>query len=70
MKEELRGMALSDIKAAYDFIRIRISDLKEQAERDYVDVEKMQAFKELKSIESLLHGELMNRTGFLFKYTI
>lgn len=67
MKEELKGMTLSEIKAAYDFIRIRISDLKEQAERDYVDVQKMQAYKELKSVESLLYSELLNRTGFLFK---
>ena len=65
-KMKVKDLSLADLKAAYDFILIELTDFELKAKDKNVKPEKIPTYLELKEVESILYDELLNRTNKLF----
>ncbi len=59
---KIADINLSDLKAAFDFVRLDITDLVLAAKEKKVPIEKIPAYEEVKEVEHKLYHELLNRT--------
>ena len=54
-------MTIADLKAAYDFTIIDLSNLEKKAVEKSINPDKIEAYNEVKEVEFKLYNELLNR---------
>lgn len=62
---EIKNLSLSDLKAALDFSREHLQEMKDKAEREAIGVDRIPAYKETLALENKLYHELLNRVILL-----
>jgi len=58
----IEELNLSDLKAAYDFVKVDLADLEHNAREKKTSADKIPAYREVKSVESKLYDRLLNMT--------
>lgn len=58
-------LSISDLKAAYDFVKIDLADLKESAKSKGVQPESIPAYSEVKELENKLYSKLLTITSLI-----
>lgn len=62
---KINELSIADLKAAYDFVLIDISDLEAEAKHKGISTDQIPAYKEMKEMESRLYHQLLNITRIL-----
>ncbi|MEI6755374.1 MAG: hypothetical protein WCK78_19720 [Paludibacter sp.] len=58
-------LSISDLKAAYDFVKIDLADLEESAVRKGIQPESIPAYSEVKQLEDKLYSKLLTITSLI-----
>jgi hypothetical protein len=58
-----KTLSIADLKAAFDFNRLQIKELKKELKRKDIDFKTNGGYKELSIINEAFYSELMNRVN-------
>jgi hypothetical protein len=61
-KYMINELSIADLKAAYDFVREDLNELKTEAHKGGITPDKIPAYKEVKEVEFKLYHKLLNIT--------
>lgn len=62
---KIKDLSISDLKAAYDFVLLDLSELEQSAKDKKISTSQIPAYAEVKKMENDLFSELLNRTRML-----
>ena len=63
--KKIGELSLADLKAAYDFVLLDLTEMEEYAKKEKISVEKIPAYSEVKKMEDDLYQELLNKVRML-----
>ncbi|WP_185249143.1 hypothetical protein [Chryseobacterium bernardetii] len=59
--KKISDLSIADLKAAWDFVKMDLEEMKEKAKKENISTDRMGAYKELVELEDHLYHELLNR---------
>lgn len=62
---KIKDLSISDLKAAYDFVLLDLSELEQSAKDKKISISQIPAYAGVKKMENDLFSELINRTRML-----
>jgi hypothetical protein len=62
---KIDDLSITELKAAYDFVKLDLKELKKKAKKEGVEPDTIAAYSEVKKMEDQLFHKLLNITRFL-----
>lgn len=63
--DKIDELSISDLKAAYDFVKIDLAHLKKSAKRKGIQPDSIPAYNEVKEMEDKLYSKLLTVTRLI-----